>query len=42
MRWAKIPLALMPDTDGDKVRAMRNMRRYIQKAEKSPAQCRIR
>lgn len=33
-RWAKIPLALMPDTDGDKVRAMRNMRRYIQKAEK--------
>ena len=33
-RWAKIPIALMPDMDGDKVRAMRNMRRYIQKAEK--------
>ena len=33
-RWAKIPIALMPDMDGDKVRAMRNMRRYVQKAEK--------
>jgi hypothetical protein len=33
-RWAKVPMALMYDTDGDKVRAMRNLRRYIQKAEK--------
>jgi hypothetical protein len=33
-RWAKIPMALMYDNDGDKVRAMRNLRRYIQKAEK--------
>ena len=32
-RWAKVPIALMYDTDGDKVRAMRNLRRYIQKAE---------
>jgi hypothetical protein len=32
-RWAKVPMALMYDTDGDKVRAMRNLRRYIQKAE---------
>jgi hypothetical protein len=27
-------MALMYDSDGDKVRAMRNLRRYIQKAEK--------
>ncbi len=33
-RWAKIPMALMYDSDGDKIRAMRNLRRYIQKAEK--------
>jgi hypothetical protein len=33
-RWAKVPMALMYDSDGDKVRAMRNLRRYIQKAEK--------
>jgi hypothetical protein len=33
-RWAKVPMALMYDNDGDKVRAMRNLRRYIQKAEK--------
>jgi len=32
-RWAKVPMALMYDTDGDKIRAMRNLRRYIQKAE---------
>lgn len=32
-RWAKVPSALLPDTDGDKARAMRNLRRYIQKAE---------
>ena len=32
-RWAKVPMALMYDTDGDKMRAMRNLRRYIQKAE---------
>lgn len=32
-RWAKVPMSLMYDTDGDKVRAMRNLRRYIQKAE---------
>ena len=32
-RWAKVPIALMFDSDGDKVRAMRNLRRYIQKAE---------
>jgi hypothetical protein len=33
-RWAKVPMALMYDTDGGKIRAMRNLRRYIQKAEK--------
>lgn len=33
-RWAKIPTALLYDSDGDKARAMRNLRRYIQKAEK--------
>ena len=33
-RWAEIPTPLLPDRDGDKVRAMRNLRRYIQKAEK--------
>ena len=32
-RWAKVPMALMYDADGDKIRAMRNLRRYIQKAE---------
>ena len=32
-KWAKVPMALMYDTDGDKIRAMRNLRRYIQKAE---------
>ena len=32
-KWAKVPIALMYDTDGDKIRAMRNLRRYIQKAE---------
>ena len=33
-RWAKVPTPLLPDADGDKVRAMRNMRRYITKAER--------
>jgi hypothetical protein len=33
-RWAKVPIPLLPDADGDKVRAMRNMRRYITKAER--------
>ena len=33
-QWAKVPMALMYNTDGDKIRAMRNLRRYIQKAEK--------
>jgi hypothetical protein len=32
-RWAKVPTPLLYDSDGDKVRAMRNLRRYIQKAE---------
>ena len=32
-RWAKVPMALLPDSDGDKIRPMRNVRRYIQKAE---------
>ena len=33
-KWAKIPMALMYNlNDEDKVRAMRNLRRYIQKAE---------
>ena len=32
-RWSKVPTTLMFDSDGDKVRAMRNLRRYIQKAE---------
>lgn len=32
--WAKVPMALRYDSDGDKARAMRNLRRYIQKAEK--------
>jgi len=33
-KYAEIPFALRPDADGDRVRAMRNLRRYIQKAEK--------
>jgi hypothetical protein len=33
-KWSKVPIPLLFDTDGDKVRAMRNLRRYIQKAEK--------
>ena len=32
-KWAKVPMALMYDSDGDKIRAMRNLRRYLQKAE---------
>ena len=33
-RWAKIPMALnVRPLQEDKVRAMRNLRRYIQKAE---------
>ena len=32
-RWAKVPMALLPDNDGGKIRPMRNLRRYIQKAE---------
>ncbi len=32
-RWAKVPMALELDPDGDKIRPMRNLRRYIQKAE---------
>jgi hypothetical protein len=31
-KWAKVPIALMY-ADGGKIRAMRNLRRYIQKAE---------
>ena len=33
-RWAKVPIPLLPDPYGDTVRAQRNMRRYIEKAEK--------
>jgi hypothetical protein len=33
-RWAKVPLPLVYSGDGDKIRAMRNLRRYIQKAER--------
>jgi hypothetical protein len=33
-RWAKVPMALHLDTDGGKIRPMRNLRRYIQKAER--------
>jgi hypothetical protein len=33
-RWAKVPMALQHAGMDDKVRAMRNLRRYIQKAEK--------
>lgn len=33
-RWAKVPTPLIYGDDGDKIRAMRNLRRYIQKAEK--------
>ncbi len=33
-RWAKVPVPLLPDPDGDTARAQRNMRRYIDKAEK--------
>ena len=32
-RWAKVPMALMYSHEDEKVRAMRNLRRYIQKAE---------
>ena len=32
-RWAKVPMALHLDNDGGKIRPMRNLRRYIQKAE---------
>lgn len=32
-KWSKVPTPLLAG-DGDKVRAMRNLRRYIQKAEK--------
>ena len=33
-KWAKVPMALMYEhNDEDKIRAMRNLRRYIQKAE---------
>ena len=33
-RWNKVPMTLRYDGDGNKIRAMRNLRRYIQKAEK--------
>ena len=33
-RWAKIPTPLMTDFSIDKIRAMRNLLRYIQKAER--------
>jgi hypothetical protein len=33
-RWAKVPMPLLPDPYGDTVRAQRNMRRYIDKAER--------
>ena len=33
-RWAKVPMALHLDSDGGKIRPMRNLRRYIQKAER--------
>ena len=33
-RWARVPMALQHAGMDDKVRAMRNLRRYIQKAEK--------
>ena len=33
-RWAKVPTPLVYADELDKVRAMRNLRRYIQKAEK--------
>ena len=32
-RWAKVPMALLFNHKDEKVRAMRNLRRYIQKAE---------
>lgn len=33
-RWAKIPMAFQHAGSDDKIRAMRNLRRYIQKAER--------
>ena len=33
-RWARVPMALQHAGMDDKVRAMRNLRRYLQKAEK--------
>jgi len=33
-RWNKVPTPLVHTGDDDKIRAMRNLRRYIQKAEK--------
>ena len=33
-KWAKIPMSFHHDGGDDKERAMRNLRRYIQKAEK--------
>lgn len=33
-RWARVPIALQHAGMDDKVRAMRNLRRYLQKAEK--------
>ena len=33
-RWAKVPIALHLDNDGGMIRPMRNLRRYIQKAER--------
>ena len=32
-KWAKVPMAFLHDGGDDKERAMRNLRRYIQKAE---------
>lgn len=32
-KWNKVPMTLRYDGDGNKIRAMRNLRRYIQKAE---------
>jgi hypothetical protein len=33
-RWAKVPTPLLSDSDGDTIRSMRNLRRYITKAER--------
>jgi hypothetical protein len=32
-KWANVPVVLKYNSSGDQVRAMRNLRRYIQKAE---------